>query len=162
MLAIPYLAGEFPERIPTWSFVHLRRRGIVRQAISHVVARLTGEWRSLAPASGAGTPPYDEAVVLASARRLSDVTVLWEAFFSAHRLAPLRIWYEDLVEAPERVCAEVARFARLTAPPVPGCGPPELARQSSAVNAEWEARLRAENPGAVARIEARWAALGLW
>ena len=162
MLVIPYLAGEFPRGLPTWAFVHLRRRGIVKQAISRVLARRTGEWRSSNPAREAAVPVYDESAILASGRLLTGVTALWEDFFDAHRLAPLRIWYEDLVEAPEIVCAAVARFAGLSDTAVPGPGLPRLAPQSGAVNAEWEARLRSENPRAVSEVEAGWVALGIW
>ncbi len=162
LLAVPYLAGEFPRHLSKWRFVHLRRRNIVRQAISHVLAQHTGAWRSVVAHGDAGAPTYDPRAVLGATQRLIEVNALWEAFFSDAGVAPLRVWYEDLDASPAEVCCAVAGFCGVSAPPVPGKGPPELVRQCSLVNAEWEARLRDEAANAVGLLEGRWRALGPW
>lgn len=161
VLAIPHLCGELPASLAAWRFVHLRRRDIVKQAISHDLARQSGEWRSLA-AGDTTARVYDARSILASARQLIDVNALWEGFFTVNGVAPLRIWYEDLDASPETVCAAVARFADIRQPPVPGAGPRPLARQSNSLNAEWEARLRSDEPDAVEGLEARWRGVGVW
>ena len=161
VLAIPHLCGELPANLASWRFVHLRRRDIVKQAISHVLARQSGEWRSPTPGTTADRA-YDARSILALARQMIEVNALWEGFFTDSQVTPLRIWYEDLDASPETVCAAVARFAGIQAPPVPGAGPPLLARQANVLNAEWEARLRSDEAEAVAALEARWRALTGW
>ena len=162
VLAVPWCCGEFPANIGAWRFVHLRRRDIVKQAISHVLARHRGEWRSVVMVDDAVAPRYDGHAILASARQLIEVNALWEEVFTDHVIKPLRLWYEDLDADPLAAAKAVARYAGVAAAPVPGRGPPPLERQSGALNADWEARLRAGEPGAVRTLEARWRQLGVW
>ena len=94
------LFARVEDAIPTPTYVYLRRRDRVRQAVSIVTAQGTGRWRDVpgAPRRPAvETPTYDFerlAVQIADADRCHRH---WTAFFAALGVQPYELSYERLV-----------------------------------------------------------------
>lgn len=83
-------------------FVWMRRRDPVAQAVSHAIALETKVWSELrdAPAAPSGVRfSADRFRSVLSTQLLGEVG--WSTFFRANGIAPLEVWYEDLVADPD-------------------------------------------------------------
>jgi trehalose 2-sulfotransferase len=148
-LAPMVLTREIPAFISRWRFVHLTRRDIVAQAVSELIARRTGAFKSTrAPSRWLSADDYDGERL----KRLIDaaltVNAAWEGAFEAYQARPLRLTYEALAADPPGVAARAAAFLGLAGPPLadPRFRTPPLKKQATALNAAWTSRFRAENP----------------
>jgi LPS sulfotransferase NodH len=147
-LAPLVLAGEIPEFISDWRFVHLTREDFVARAVSELIARLTGAFKSSrAPAKIVSDDDYDAAML----RRLIDGTLTfnaaWEGAFKTYGVEPYRLTYETLCADPASAVADVAAHLRLDGTPVREDRflAPKLEKQATSLNARWAERFRAEN-----------------
>lgn len=125
------------------------RRDLLAQAISYVLAEQTGQWISGAPPSG--TASYDYRSIVEKAESVRDGNAAWRAFFSDRFDRPvLRIAYEDMMAAPERILEDVASFLdpATSARPVPSH---RTLKQSGSASAAWRPRFLAD-----LRDEDRW------
>ena len=135
---------ELFDWFPAPSFVWIRRRDLLGQAISASIAKQTGRYRSFYDDRGV-EPRYAYADV---AQRL-EAAARDEAFWRLHlarTAAPFHeLWYEDLMAAPTDA---VRRLAEAT-----GVGPTDrsltiegvgLAVQRSDVNEDWRERFHAD------------------
>jgi len=87
---------------PNLRYIFLTRRNKDRQAISYFLARETDEWVSPAsgpdPAQGLGPEMQVEPEEIERlATMLSRSDAAWRSYFTASRISPLEIFYEDLV-----------------------------------------------------------------
>ena len=84
---------------PQPTFVYLRRRDRVRQAVSAFAARSTGTFRALDEAScgGGREVAYDYEGILRELAAADASHACWRQFFTERRIVPLRVDYEDLV-----------------------------------------------------------------
>ena len=100
---------------------YLSRRVKIRQAISHYIARATGQWRSDDPAAApAESVPYDFAAIDQHLQMLYHQDIEWRAFLaSLDRDIPV-IEYEDLVDDPAAV---IGRFGQALGIDVAGVTP---------------------------------------
>lgn len=115
---LPNLVGAFPDA--TWVWV--RRRDTLLQAISSYVAVSTGKYhlidRNQKFRPGAATPtrpdtiPYDYSEIMRHWQILQMHSKLWEEFFTQNGITPLTVWYEDAAEAP--VAGQIAEAAGVT------------------------------------------------
>jgi len=123
------------------SYVWVRRRDKVRQAISLWRALQTGIWRLEHPADGAGTPEltYSFEGIDHLRRRLSIDDEGWSRFFAGSGLAPLELYYEDDVE-PDPAGA-VSRVLAHVGVELPDRWEPDasMVRQSDDLNDDWQA-----------------------
>ncbi len=151
------MTGEIPANVSRWRFVHLTRRDFVRQAVSELIARRTGAYKSSrAPSRVLTADDYDPQRL----RRLIDasqtVNAAWEGAFEIHRIEPLRLTYEALAADPPAVAAQAAAFLELDGPPVTDdrflAAP--LKQQATGLNEAWASRFRVENPAFCAAREA--------
>ena len=129
---------------PSIRYVYLRRRDVVRQAISQYVATESGVWFKYAgDRSEATEVPYDREAIAEALREIEWGESYLDAFFSERGEAPLLLWYEDVIanldEALDRIAAH-AGVAR--APTTRGSG--LFARQANAVNEALHARFMEE------------------
>jgi len=137
--------------IPNPTFIRLRRRDRVRQAVSAVLAGQTGHWREVPDAP---RPPAKEAPAydferlagqMAEADRCNDH---WTAFFSALGVQPYEVSYERVI-ADYRATVEslltVIGAADTTA------RPPRLLRQSDAASEAMVLRFLREDAARKAR-----------
>jgi len=142
------LSGEIPKFISEWCFVYLTREDFVARAVSELMARLTGAFKSSkAPAMVVSDADYD-AVRL---RRLIDGTVTfnaaWEGAFKTYGVEPYRLTYETLCADIDGEVSKVAAFLGLDHTPVEDVRfvAPRLEKQATDINQRWAERFRAEN-----------------
>lgn len=142
-----YYWRELPEFAQDWKFIFLRRRNIVRQAISMEIARRTQRWTSKMPGQGEVSPDdYSFEAIRRHVQSIFAQNDRWERAFGFLGIDPLRLFYEDfsahLLEETERVASflgiDVARF--------PGSHEHAIRidLQSTELNDLWETRFRRE------------------
>ncbi|MBA3810165.1 MAG: hypothetical protein H0X27_00670 [Caulobacteraceae bacterium] len=148
ILAPLALAGEFPDFLADWRFVHLKRLNIVKQGVSEFIALRTGAYKSSKqPIRALGVGDYDNAKILRAINASLAINATWEEAFKLFAIEPLRLTYEELAASPAEVIARAADFLDLRGPPITDGRflDPPLQRQATSLNAEWEARFREEN-----------------
>ena len=127
--------------LPGLNFVYLSRLDVLGQAISQSRARQTLQWRSHLNEKG---PPVYNAVDLSECIRSIVVgRARWEAFFAHNGLAPLRIYYEDVVGAAQDVIDAIADQMGLERPRI-NLSQVDLRIQRDGLTDEWRARYVAE------------------
>ncbi len=146
VLAPLALAGEIPDHIADWRFVYLTRMDVVKQAISHFAAELSGSWRSNKEGVALTDNDYDQDRIAALVNKHITSNARWEDLFSAHRVRPFRITYEKLAEDVTGTCAAVAKFLDIDGDPIALTKKAPLAKQATSLNAVWEARFREASP----------------
>jgi LPS sulfotransferase NodH len=144
--ALPELAGlaasDLLDRLfGRPSYVWMRRRDKVRQAISLWRALQTRTWRLEHPTGGGGTPSlsYSFEGIEHLRRRLSADDAAWGRYFLHSLIEPLELVYEDDV-APDPADA-VARVLSHIGIAVPRGWKPAagMAQQADELNEEWHA-----------------------
>jgi hypothetical protein len=141
------LAGELPDHLPDWRFVHLTRENEVRQAISWRIGDITEAWRSFMPAQRAVTDDdYDAEEIATWIEHKRAVNTELEAIFQVFQIEPLRITYEQLVADTKAVVARTADYLELHGLPITDARfiSPPVEIQSTDLNVRWEARFREE------------------
>lgn len=140
-----YFLGEMPEFVSDWKFIFLRRRNVVRQAISMHIAQITNQWTAAMPAKRSVLPAdyrFDEL------NRLLDSIFAqndkWERAFGYLGIEPLRIFYEDAMSDLPHYTEMIAEFMGIDTHSFPQAREhtPWLKQQSTDLNYEWEARFR--------------------
>ena len=142
------LAGELPEFLSDWRFIHLKRLNFVKQGVSELVAMLTGAYKSIKePARALGDSDYDGSRIKTLIEASMEINAAWEELFELFSAEPLRLTYEELAAQPRAVIARAAEFLDLRGPAITEKRflTPPLQRQATTLNADWEARFRAEN-----------------
>lgn len=145
------LAGQLPEyagldagallerlfRAPR--YVWVSRRDTVRQAVSMWKALQTRNWRDGNGDGGRSPPEYRFEGIDHLVRRFGADEEGWRAFFSRHRITPLRLSYEDDVERDsEGTIRRVLEWIGEAPPPGWRPGQPTR-RQSDARSDDWVA-----------------------
>ena len=125
-------------------FVYLHRRDLVAQAISRHRAEASGTWHLGNEAALHPTEArYDFVRIMGYLREAEADNAAWEAWFAANGLAPLRVVYEDLAEAPQATALRVLADLGLRLPKERSLYAANR-RMADAVSADWAARFRAE------------------
>lgn len=101
-------------RLPDLRWAHLYRQDLVGQAISLVIAKQTGRWRSGAEA--AGEPVYDAQAIRRELADLARDDARWRQFFALHGLRPLAMPYDALVIDPQGAVRAVAALMGIASP----------------------------------------------
>lgn len=123
---------------PQPTFVYLRRRDRVRQAVSAFAARVTGTFRALDEASSGGTGEvaYEYEGILRELAAADASHASWRQFFTERRIVPLCVDYEDLVNdysgTVERVVSSLSNSGERHQPVRPPR--PRLRRQADATS----------------------------
>ncbi len=93
--------GELPENAGQWSWITVRRRDIVAQAVSLFRAKATGVWHAVGKLTGKPPmPPYDYAGIEKQVELIQRKQGQIERFIAHHDLTPLRLVYEDFKDDP--------------------------------------------------------------
>lgn len=134
--------AELLRTLDVSAYIRLSRRNEVAQAISMDIAQQTGAWISFHKAQR--SPQYDHDGIAKALEALQLEHVAWAEFFDQHEIAPLIIYYEDLVGDPLGTVAAVCNHL----------GEPKESfnldfksspqKQATAVNVIWEQRFREE------------------
>jgi LPS sulfotransferase NodH len=149
-LAPLVMTGEIPAFVSDWRFVHLTRRDIVRQAVSELVAKRTGAYKSSrTPTTVLTVEDYDAQRLKRLIDAAMTVNAAWQGAFEVYGVEPLRLTYETLAADPAAVTAQAAAFLGLDRSPVTDARSlaPPMKRQATSLNEAWASRFRAENLG---------------
>ena len=95
-------------------YLYLRRRDVIRQAVSAHVARWSGRWFRYAGDPEAGEVPYDFEAIRTFHRKFELGYAALDRVF-AQGTEPLVVEYEELVDRPGAVVARVAEFLGVAA-----------------------------------------------
>jgi LPS sulfotransferase NodH len=91
-------ARAFAAQFPDARWLFLRRRDYLRQGISYWRALATDRWHVTGADTGAEPAiAYDFAAIDGCVRKLVWQGWMWERFFDAAGIAPLELWYEDVI-----------------------------------------------------------------
>ena len=141
---LPQQAALLADTFGPLRFIHLSRRDLVAQAISRHKAEVSGTWHlGFEEAEHPAEPDYDFARISAYVEEARTDNHHWQNWFSANRIRPLSLWYEDLAAQPERTAQSALDFLGLTLPPGHTLTAPNR-RMADATSADWAARYRAE------------------
>jgi len=98
--------ARWTTRLPNLSFVHITRSDILDQAISLARAiqtsRFTSGERETRPAI------YDRAHITTTLKGIARGQARWSMWFATHDIQPLRISYDEIVNAPQSVVTRIA------------------------------------------------------
>lgn len=125
------------------SYIWLRRKNKLAQAISYLRAESSGIWRSEQSQRRAAAadphPAFDFDLIVRYLRSVNGFDLEWACFFLTHRAHMLLVTYEELIASYEPTVARVLDFLEV---PTDGMTmePPRLQRQSDALSLEWEQR----------------------
>ncbi len=90
------------------SFVHLRRRDVVAQAVSYAKSLQTHFWHpGEAIEPGAQEPHYDEELIGRLVSTIEKDEAYWTSWFAAQRITPCEVTYEELAADPLRTASRV-------------------------------------------------------
>jgi LPS sulfotransferase NodH len=141
-LAETFRDGDLESRFPGLRYVYISRRDRLRQAISWARAIQTNRWAWTEEAATAADPapifrrPQVDRLLAGIAERERR----WEAFFIGCDAEPLRVTYEELVEAPAVTVAAVLRHLGIPDADGVPVAAPALRRQADELTEEWVSR----------------------
>jgi LPS sulfotransferase NodH len=128
---------------PNASYIWLRRRDRVRQAISFVLASKTNEWWRIEGSAGsgrsksAGDAVFDPHAIARMEHVLNENDAGWQSYFQENRIEPFIIHYEDLLADYAAVIVSILKWLQIPDADTVTVPPPRLRRQSNATNEEW-------------------------
>lgn len=118
------------------TYIEIKRRDRIAQAISLVIAQQTNAWISFHDSKA--EPRYDFDAIRKAMDGLDQGVAGWEAFFQANGITPLTIHYEDLTADPGATVDGILRHCGVSRA---GDAPRWLPRrQASDINARWQER----------------------
>jgi LPS sulfotransferase NodH len=125
---------------PRW--IWLRRRDLLGQAISSVLARQqrSYDWRQQPSAETI----YSGAAIANALEAVTRREAMWAAYFARTNASPLLVFYEDLEQAPNEIIDAIAAHAGVELPKDSMRPPQKFQRQRTALNEEWRRRFHAE------------------
>lgn len=111
--ALGYLAlgGQMDHGLDGWNIAFLRRRDIVRQAISREVARRTGLWTAKMAATGAvQESDYDFDELHRELKSILNENNQWLTLLNGLGLPWREVWHEDVLAGGDAYLADLAAF----------------------------------------------------
>jgi LPS sulfotransferase NodH len=136
-------------------FFYLRRRNIVRQGLSMHSAHQSGVLHSFQMNEDAKVVRdaviYDTLAVRQHIKMLHDEELMWEREFGARHIEPDRIYYEDIVQRPDRILRRFAHILGLSETPIVPAKS-EITKVTDDRTDEWEARYRDEDADYLAAL----------
>jgi LPS sulfotransferase NodH len=140
----PALLGEVmrtvmpsPER---GRVVLLHRRDRTAHAISYARAILSGIWRAEQERGGRAEPEYSRIAVERAATMIESQEGAWRAMLADLRIAPLELWYEDVLAGPAAAIDAVAGYLGVEIDPEAAVEVPPIERQSQQGARDWGRR----------------------
>jgi LPS sulfotransferase NodH len=136
---------EFPERSADWKIVLLRRRNVIRQAVSMEVAAKTQQWNSRQPKLDVARPAdYSFDSLEKRLEYILATNEKWERAVSVLGIEPHRLFFEDLIADVTGETKKVARYLGIDVESFPQAGDhaPWPKPQSTPLNTLWENRFR--------------------
>jgi LPS sulfotransferase NodH len=134
---------------PNIKYIWLTRRDKARQAISYHLASTTGEWWIIdgaKPNKGEdriGEPDFDPRVIARLEQTLTENDLKWQSYYQTNNIAPLIIYYEDLVSDYRYNIIRILKWLGVTNADTIAIPPPRLKQQANARNEDWLACYKA-------------------
>lgn len=123
---------------PNPKIVQLKRRDPIAHAISYARAKHSGIWRAEQEAKGeAATVPYSETAIDEALQVLGNDEAAWDSLYANSGIKPLILWYEDVVERPDKAVQTVAEHLGVKLDPSATASVPEIRRQSRSDSQRW-------------------------
>lgn len=129
---------DWTRSLPRLSFIYLRRKDLLGQALSWAKALQTSQYRSTQPKQGLAT--YEARLVRERLDALRWEDEEWHQFFQSRCITPLEIAYEDFIIAPQQTVDTVAAFVGVRKPPRVAYDQIDLRIQRDGETEEWRAR----------------------
>jgi LPS sulfotransferase NodH len=129
------LTSTFPEL----SYIWIRRRDKVRQAVSHAKARQTNVWAVTSEAAPVATrkPVFSFQQLHFMVHELEAHDAAWQRYFATHDIHPYIVFYEDFVEHYEETVLNIMRYLHVPVPREAQFAPRLLRKQADAESEEW-------------------------
>ena len=141
------LQAELPRLRCLW----VRRRGVVRQAISLVKAKQSNIYNTLQLQEGkkpeTANLRYDFAAIDKEVKRFQREDAAWEGFFRDSGITPATVVYEEFVKDFDSHIRRVLAHLEVELPPDFQTPTTNYTRQSDATNDEWAERYGREAGG---------------
>jgi len=127
--------------------VRLRRRDRTAHAISYARATLSGIWRAEQERGGRAEPEYSRIAVERAGKMIEVQEQAWSAMFGDLGIAPLELWYEDVLAEPATTLDSIAGYLGVEIDPAAAVKVPPIERQSQQGARDWAQRHRRGQPG---------------
>ena len=138
-----------PKAFPNVRYIWLRRKDLVRQAISYYRAVQTNVWWKIDGLAGhpkvPANPPqpvYDPTAIELHERMLEEKDRNWQRYFKECGQEPLTLYYEDLAGHYEQNVIRALEYLGLHYTKDINIAPARLKKQANAVSEEWVERYR--------------------
>ena len=118
-------------------FIFLRRRDVLRQAVSFSVASQTGSWISAVPVRSTATYDFDDITAYLTEVCLQEAQ--WRATLAVHRANYLEVMYEDVVRDPLAAIIRIADYLGVDSASIPAANT-ATARQSTDITNQYVER----------------------
>ena len=129
----------FPRGRPA-RVVELRRRDRTAHAISYARALLSGIWRKEQEADDRPEPAYSPEAMARAEQMIATQEESWQAMYRDLRVAPLVLWYEDVLDDSAAAVQRVVDYLGVTLDPAAAVAIPAIERQSQAGARAWAER----------------------
>jgi LPS sulfotransferase NodH len=131
------------EALPMTSFIWVRRRDTLRQAMSWVRAMQTGMWRLTPDLATLPMPRarFDAAAIRARWSEIDAYDLRWREVFASLKQTPIVVWYEDLARDYEGTATRMLASLKIPVPRPLVFGERRLMRQADDVTDAWVRRM---------------------
>jgi LPS sulfotransferase NodH len=126
----------FPSR-GSGRVVLLHRRDRTAHAISYARAILSGIWRAEQEAGGRAEPEYSRVAVERAGKLIETQEASWRAMLADLAIAPLELWYEEVLSDPPAAVEAVACYLQVEIDPAAAVKVPPIERQSQQGARAW-------------------------
>lgn len=102
-----------PRLIKQPEFIYIIREDIAAQALSLLVAEQTGQWKSNwnSGINGKVNPDsISDEDIIEGIQKIQRFQSQFEHYFSTFQLQPYRVYYEQLMQQPEVIVAQILRY----------------------------------------------------
>jgi LPS sulfotransferase NodH len=120
--------------------VLLHRRDRTAHAISYARAILSGIWRAEQERGGRVEPEYSRVAVERAGGLIDSQEGAWRAMLADLGIAPLELWYEDVLAEPTAALDAVAGYLDVEIDPSAAVRVPPIERQSQQGAHDWARR----------------------
>jgi LPS sulfotransferase NodH len=117
--------------------VLLHRRDRTAHAISYARAILSGIWRAEQEAGGRVEPEYSRVAVERAGKLIESQEESWRAMLADLGIAPLELWYEEVLNDPSAALDAVAGYLGVEIDPAAAVKVPPIVRQSQQGARAW-------------------------
>lgn len=126
--------------------VRLRRRDQLAHAISYARAALSGVWREEQERLQGAKFEFSAEAVDRARELLTNEELAWDRLITMAGIAPLTVWYEDVLVEPKEAVSKVATFLGVSLDPQARVQIPEVRKQSEEDPMLWAELYAASRP----------------